>query len=166
MARTRSSSLRHGLRSVLLIAAVAVLAACAGGSGSSGEDGDAAGAPGGSPSDPAAGGDIRRADDDLLVRIDAGDGSEPVEYTLTCVGPVEGSHPRAQEACDHLAGLEAPFAPIPGDAMCAEVFGGPQTARVTGRWHGEEVDLELSRVDACRTSQWDGLGPLLDLPAG
>ena len=38
---------------------------------------------------------------------------------------------------------------------------GPETARVTGRWHGEPVDLQLARNDSCRTTQWAGFGPLL-----
>ena len=48
--------------------------------------------------------------------------------------------------------------------LCTQQYGGPQTAHVTGRWSGEPVDLELTRVDGCRISQWDSLGPLL--PAG
>ena len=44
---------------------------------------------------------------------------------------------------------------------CTEQYGGPQTAHVVGRWSGEPVDLELSRVDGCRISQWDALVPLV-----
>jgi hypothetical protein len=54
-----------------------------------------------------------------------------------------------------------PFAPIPDDMVCIEQYGGPQTARVTGRWHGQPVDVRLARNDGCRIAQWDGLGPLL-----
>jgi hypothetical protein len=32
---------------------------------------------------------------------------------------------------------------------------------VLGLWNGEDVDLELSRTDGCRISQWDGLVPLV-----
>ena len=49
--------------------------------------------------------------------------------------------------------------------MCAQVYDGPQTAHVTGRWRGEPVDLQLARNDGCHISQWDGLGPLLPGPS-
>jgi hypothetical protein len=114
-----------------------------------------------SSGDPAAGGDISRAENDLEIEIDRGDGTEPEHYALTCVRDVSGDHPDAEAACAHLTGLADPFASLPQDVVCTEQYGGPQTARVTGLWHGEPVELELSRVDGCRISQWDALGPLL-----
>jgi hypothetical protein len=81
-------------------------------------------------------------------------------------GPVQGTHPEAEAACAHLGGLADPFAPLPDDVVCTEQFGGPQTARVTGRWGGAAVDLELSRADGCLIAQWDGPGPLLPIPVG
>jgi hypothetical protein len=60
--------------------------------------------------------------------------------------------------------MTEPFAALPTDAMCAQVYDGPQTAHVTGRWGGEPVDLQLARNDGCRITQWDDLGPLLPGP--
>ena len=137
------------MRALLLLLAVLALGACAG-SGSTSESS--------SPSRVEA--DIP-ADDDLIVEIDRADGSAPERYTLNCADVAASDHPAAQAACDHLAAMDEPFAPLPADAICAQVFDGPETARVTGRWHGEPVDLELARNDSCRTGQWDGLGPLL-----
>jgi hypothetical protein len=91
------------------------------------------------------------------------------DWALSCLAPWQawqGTHPEAEAACAHLGGLAAPFAPLPDDAVCTEQFGGPQTARVTGRWGGAAVDLELSRADGCLLAQWDGLGPLLPIPVG
>ncbi len=116
-------------------------------------------------SDPTAGG-IQQADDDLQVEFDRGDGTEPESWTLTCVGNASGSHPEAEAACAHLAGMEDPFAPLPPDSVCTEQYGGPQTAHVTGRWKGQPVDLELSRVDGCHISQWDSLAPLVPAEVG
>lgn len=146
---------------LLVLAAVPVLAGCG-----SGEDTApaASGSPDAPGSDPAAGG-ISQADNDLQIEVDLGDGSAPLTWTLTCVGFVEGSHPQAQEACDHLAGLERPFAPLPADVVCSQQYGGPETARVIGRWGGEPVELELSRVDGCRIAQWDSLVPVVPAPA-
>jgi Subtilisin inhibitor-like len=146
-----------------LMALLALLTACASPSGDAG----AGSTPTSSDSaDAAAGGGIQQADNDLQVELDRGDGTEPESWTLTCVGFVEGSHPDAEAACEHLKALDDPFAPLPADVACTEQFGGPQTARVLGRWNGQPVDLELSRTDGCRISQWDALGPLLPGPAG
>ncbi len=101
------------------------------------------------------------SENELRVELDRGDGSAVARYTLVCDGVAGGDHPAAQEACDHLLGLDDPFAAIPKDAMCTQVYDGPQTARVTGHWRGEPVDLELRRTDGCRIEQWDRLGPLL-----
>jgi Subtilisin inhibitor-like len=115
----------------------------------------------GAPPDPATGGGIAGAENDLVVEYDPGDGSPLESWVLTCVGPVDGSHPDAEAACAHLAGLDDPFAPLPEDVACTEIYGGPQSAHVAGLWGGDPVDLELSRVDGCRIAQWDALGPLL-----
>jgi hypothetical protein len=146
---------------LLVLAAVLVLAGCAPGE----DDAPAAsGTPEATGSDPASGG-ISQADNDLQIEVDLGDGSAPLTWTLTCVGFVEGSHPQAQAACDHLAGLERPFAPLPADVVCSQQYGGPETARVIGRWAGEPVELDLSRVDGCRIAQWDSLVPVVPAPA-
>jgi hypothetical protein len=142
------------VRAVLLLLAVLVLAACAE-SGSTGEASSPARA-------DAAGTPV--SDDHLIVEIDRGDGSAPERYTLDCADIAGSDHPEAQAACDHLADLEEPFAPLPADMICAQVFDGPETARVTGRWHGEPVDVQLARNDSCRTTQWASLGPLLPGP--
>jgi hypothetical protein len=141
-----------------LLASLAVLGACASPPG--------AGSGSGGSGDAAAGGGTSQADDDLLVHVDRGDGTPADDWTLTCSAPVAGSHPQAEAACAHLAGLDHPFAALPDDVACTEVFGGPQTARVTGRWGGEPVDLELSRSNGCLIAQWDSLGPLLPIPVG
>ena len=81
-------------------------------------------------------------------------------WTLRC-DPPGGNFPDPESACEQLEEVDQPFAETPEDAICTEQFGGPQTARVTGSWAGEPVDLQLSRTDGCRISQWESLGPLL-----
>jgi hypothetical protein len=107
-----------------------------------------------------------RPPDDLLVEIQRGDGRPAESYRLTCGTTVTGNHPDGAAACAHLESLAHPFAPIPADRMCSQIYGGPQTAHVTGRWNGTAVDLRLSRVDGCRVEQWNSLGPLLPGPVG
>jgi Subtilisin inhibitor-like len=142
---------------LLLLLALLTLTACASPADSGAGD---------STSDPGAGGDITQADDDLQVHVDPGDGTEPQTWTLSCLGAVTGSHPDPEAACAHLKTMDDPFAPIPDDVACTEQFGGPQTSHVIGRWAGEEVDLQLSRVDGCRISQWDSLVPLVPAVVG
>ena len=120
-------------------------------------------APAGSGSDAASSSSPSDAvaDNELTIVLDRGDGTEPERYTLTCVDVPGGDHPDASGACAHLEGLEDPFAPLPADMACTEQYGGPETARITGSWQAEDVDVELSRTDGCRISQWESLGPVL-----
>ena len=130
----------------LLLLALAGCAAPAGGGSDAGS----------STSAPAPGAD------DLMIVLDRGDGTEPERYTLTCGGgSPDGDHPDATAACAHLEGLDDPFAPLPADMVCTEQYGGPETAIITGRWKAADVDVELSRTDGCRISQWESLGPVL-----
>ena len=98
----------------------------------------------------------------LEIEVRADEGAEPERYVLTC-DPTIGGHPEPEAACGNLT-AEA-LQPLPADAVCAEVYGGPQTATVRGRFEGQRVDLALSRTDACRTAQWDRLGALLPPPS-
>jgi hypothetical protein len=134
-----------------LLTLLVLLTGCAQSSGNSGAGDDGA----------SAGDGISRAENDLVVRYDAGDGSAPQSWTLACLGTADGTHPDAEAACAHLTATEDPFAPIPDDVACTEQYGGPQSAHVAGLWGGEPVDLEVTRVDGCRIDQWDSLGPLL-----
>lgn len=114
-----------------------------------------------------SGGDERvtaaRPGTELRVEVVPAPGATPTPWTLTC-DPTGGDHPDPQAACADLARGPDPLAPVPPDAVCAQVHGGPQTARVRGALDGRAVSLELSRTDGCRTDQWDRLGALL--PAG
>ncbi len=141
------------MRALLLVAPLFLLTACA-------QSG------GGAAAQPTADSPTPASGDSLIVTVDRGDGREPEKYTLSCDGGQPSTHPDAEPACAHLAGLTDPFAPIPSDAVCTEIYGGPQTARITGTWAGEPVDLGLSRVDGCRIAQWERLGPLLPGPVG
>ncbi|MFE4330278.1 SSI family serine proteinase inhibitor [Streptomyces sp. NPDC056831] len=94
----------------------------------------------------------------------AGDPAAEGVFELKC-GPAGGSHPAAQQACDRLEELAGqgadPFAPVPGDAMCTQQFGGPATARVTGTWRGRSIDTAFDRANGCAISRWNGLRPVL-----
>lgn len=92
------------------------------------------------------------------MRQDAG--VAPSRLTLSC-DPPGGEHPDPPAACADLGEEAEPFAPVPPDSLCTEIYGGPQTATVRGTYRGRPVALELSRTDGCQIAQWDRMGSLL-----
>ena len=50
------------------------------------------------------------------------------------------------------------------DRICTQVYGGPQTARLTGRVGGRQVDRRLARTDGCEIAEWDRAAALLGGP--
>lgn len=86
-------------------------------------------------------------------------------WTLRC-GPTGGTLPRAARACRRLAvGGPTLFAPVPRDAVCTEIYGGPQTAHVVGLVEGRRIWATFTRVDGCQIARWGRVSPWL-LPAG
>lgn len=75
-------------------------------------------------------------------------------FRLQC-NPLGGNLPHGDRACYFLAVMPRPFAPVPPDTACAQVYGGPQVARVQGRLRGRAVDATLRRTDACETARWE-----------
>jgi Subtilisin inhibitor-like len=75
-------------------------------------------------------------------------------YTLRC-NPVAGTLPKRTEACAKLAKLNRPFAPVPKDVACIQLYGGPQEALVTGRYRGHTVRALFNRADGCEIARWN-----------
>jgi hypothetical protein len=96
----------------------------------------------------------------LTIRYDDGTGAVQ-EWTLT-FDPPGGSHPDPEAACRALAehGRTA-LPPVPENQPCTMVYGGPQTARITGSWQGQPVDATLSRTNGCEIARWKALRGLL-----
>jgi len=96
------------------------------------------------------------------------DGSRPadrVTWTLRC-NPARGTLPRPRVACRRLAvGGPELFAPIPKNAVCTEIYGGPQIASVVGLVSGKRIWARLSRQNGCQIARWNRLSPWL-LPQG
>ena len=82
------------------------------------------------------------------------DGEAPREWRLHC-DRAGGTHPAPEKACEQLFGLADPFAPIPGDAVCTEIYGGPAVAEVEGLYRGETVDAKFTRTNGCEIDRWD-----------
>ena len=90
----------------------------------------------------------------LLVKVDAdGHGGKPAQSVrVRC----PGAH------CAATKGLTArAFAPTPTGIACSMIYGGPETAVVTGTIDGVPIDAKLNRADGCGTASWEKLRPLL-----
>lgn len=111
-------------------------------------------------SEPASGeaGDVGPVD--LTAVVDDGAGTKTT-YTLTCE-PTGGDVAQPEVACEQLSTTAAlPLQPVDPDMMCTQVYGGPQTATVTGTINGEPVESTFSRVNGCEISRWDAMTALL-----
>ena len=100
----------------------------------------------------------------ITYREDSARPADRIRWTLRCE-PTGGSHPRRAAACRELVRLGwRAFEPVPPDMACTELYGGPQTAIVSGRVDGRRVWAKLTRVDGCQIARWDRVPSLL--PAG
>ncbi|MER7516944.1 SSI family serine proteinase inhibitor [Streptomyces sp. NPDC126499] len=105
--------------------------------------------------------------DTLTVSIErSGHPDADGTFRLECGGGTPGgTHPAAENACKRLDQFaEAggnPFAPVPEDRMCTQMYGGPATAHITGSWQGRSIDARFSRADGCEIERWENLRPVL-----
>jgi len=141
------------LLTLALLAASAVLAAC----GGSLPTAPAA------PADPtatASAGVPSGGDSKLTIVYNDGNGKTST-WQLSCT-PTGGNHPDPTGACAALTEHAASALPkVSAGRMCTQVYGGPQTAVLTGSWLGEPVDSRLSRNNGCEISRWNALVGLL-----
>ena len=108
---------------------------------------------------------------DVELRLSVSDGSGPRRpATIRCTG-------RRGRVSGFLAGRDAARTcaaarrlrplltePPPSDRVCASVYGGPQTGRITGRLDGARIDRAFARTDACESTEWDRARALLTPP--
>jgi hypothetical protein len=84
-----------------------------------------------------------------------GQGQAPKRsYSLTCA-PLGGTLPHPLTACRRLAGLKSPFAGVPKNLACTEIYGGPEEALVTGRFRGALLRASFNRRDGCQIDRWN-----------
>lgn len=120
----------------------------------------------GTNEEPATGGDASAAEGTSLdITVVLAEGGTPVVYSLTC-DPAGGDHPNPDAACAKLADAGAKiFDPVPADQACTMIFGGPQTATITGTYDGAAVDAAFARSNGCEIDRWDALGTeVFDVP--
>jgi Subtilisin inhibitor-like len=86
-------------------------------------------------------------------------------WTLTCM-PAGGTLPNRATACRRLTAMSRPFRPVPKDAACTQIYGGPQTALVTGRLEGRRVRASFDRHDGCAIDRWNRVRFLFPVATG
>lgn len=103
------------------------------------------------------------ADVDLEISVDHPE-IDAYAYRVTCDGDtatIEGAESiDAALACARLAQesvrerlVEGP----PPDRVCTQVYGGPDTAAISGSIDGRVVDTFIDRTNGCGIAEWDGL---------
>ena len=109
---------------------------------------------------PAVGCANRIADTDLTIVVNDGSGST-VTWRLTC-HPPGGTHPDPEAACRALeTNGAAALPPVPEDKACAQIYGGPETASITGTRQGKQIMSSFARNDGCQISRWKLMEGLL-----
>ena len=132
------------MRPAAAILACLALAAC----GSSGDEGDGGGSAAPGPQGAS-----------LTVTVQPKGPDGPTKRTrIECERLGEGS-----AKCRSLGRADGQAPGSRAATMaCAEIYGGPDTARVTGELRGERVDARFNRTDACETKRWNDNAALLD----
>ena len=92
-----------------------------------------------------------------------------ISGTVSCDGAPTGTGTFASTAvqvCADLAVRANVFDEIERSEsqVCAEVYGGPQHASISGSVGGQSVDVSIDRSDACGVQSWQSLEWLLGPP--
>jgi hypothetical protein len=83
-------------------------------------------------------------------------GAPAKELKLSCDKATDSN------ACKTVATItQADLAPTPANMACTQIFGGPETATITGTLRGDAVHARFSRSDGCELQRWKRVQPLL-----
>lgn len=102
----------------------------------------------------------------LLISISKTGNGQSTSYQLNCAGGTSedtSSLPHAQKACEFLAENSGVLEQeIPPDQICTEIYGGPETAEISGTIDGKSINTSLNRSNGCAIKRWDDLAVLLN----
>jgi hypothetical protein len=92
----------------------------------------------------------------LEINVSIGGSEAPTKiWTLKC--PEGGTLPHPERACAKLAVMDDPFAPVPKDKACTQIFGGPEEADVNGTFRGKPVNAHFAKGNGCEIARWDSV---------
>jgi len=93
----------------------------------------------------------------LTLDVDGTGGKPPSSREVICEASMSTS------PCPEVADLDAAdLAPVPVGMACTEIFGGPETATITGTLHGQAVDATLRRTNGCEIERFNHAADLLE----
>jgi hypothetical protein len=108
---------------------------------------------------------VTPATSELTITVRSSESAAPRTWTLRC-DPIGGNHPDATAACAAIERARNPFAPVPKDMACTQIYGGPQTATIVGTWKGERVNAAYKRTDGCEIARWQQLATVFQANTG
>jgi subtilisin inhibitor-like len=112
------------------------------------------------PGDPSTATPAEPGNTHLTIVVRDGSGKTST-WRLTC-DPAGGTHPDPKTACRVLQANGAAALPaVPKDKVCTQIYGGPETATITGTWQGDEITSTFARNDGCQISRWKLMEGLL-----
>jgi hypothetical protein len=92
----------------------------------------------------------------VSVDNDGPKGQPAKELQLSCEKATDSP------ACTTVAAItQHDLAPTPSNQACTQIFGGPETATITGTLRGNAVHARFSRSDGCEIQRWQRVQPLL-----
>ena len=125
-------------------AALATVIACAALAVGCGDDGDAAD-------------DQPDTNLHLVLDVDGSRGKQPQSAQIICEQGME------TRPCPEIAALDAAdLAPVPTGMACTEIYGGPETATISGTLHGDAVHATLRRSNGCEIERFNRVARLLE----
>jgi hypothetical protein len=83
--------------------------------------------------------------------------SSQVTFKVSCLAhSISGTHPNKRAICAAIAKQGTRLlAPVPASTMCSQIYGGPQTATITGTVKGRKINSAFSRTDGCQVARWN-----------
>lgn len=101
----------------------------------------------------------------LFIELRAQPALGPTSYVLECE-PAGGTLPRPADACARLGpAADDPFAPVPSEAVCLQIYGGPETVTVWGVSGDRQIRATFNRRNGCEMARYQRLMELLGLSA-
>jgi hypothetical protein len=89
-------------------------------------------------------------------------GPPPKRWTLRCE-PAGGTLPSRARACARLFANTAAIRPVPLEAVCTQIYGGPQEALVSGTLRGKRIWVRFNRRNGCEIARWTRLAALFPM---
>jgi hypothetical protein len=89
-----------------------------------------------------------------------------VAFKVSCLAhSISGTHPNRKAICAVIAkqGTRL-FAPVPANTACSMIYGGPETATITGTVNGHKINSKFSRTDGCQISRWNTANAFFTFP--